>query len=36
MLSVEKVTEKRILTPDLGGEETTVSFTDHVLAELAP
>ena len=36
MLAVEMVTDKGILTPDLGGEETTTSFTDHVLAKLAP
>lgn len=34
MASVEKVTEKKLVTPDLGGRESTVSFTDHVLKEL--
>jgi tartrate dehydrogenase/decarboxylase/D-malate dehydrogenase len=36
MLAVESVTEKGILTPDLGGKETTTSFTNHVLAKLEP
>ncbi|NNK97242.1 MAG: tartrate dehydrogenase [Desulfobacterales bacterium] len=36
MLAVEMVTDKGILTPDLGGKESTISFTDHVLAKLAP
>ena len=31
MNAVERVTEKKIFTPDLGGTETTVSFTDRVL-----
>jgi tartrate dehydrogenase/decarboxylase/D-malate dehydrogenase len=35
MEAVERVTEKGLLTPDLGGDQTTASFTDHVLAELA-
>ena len=35
MEAVERVTEQGLVTPDLGGEETTISFTDHVLAELA-
>jgi len=35
MQAVEEVTGKGLLTPDLGGSETTTSFTDHVLAALA-
>jgi tartrate dehydrogenase/decarboxylase/D-malate dehydrogenase len=35
MEAVERVTGKGHVTLDLGGEETTISFTDHVLAELA-
>ena len=31
MGAVERVTEKEMFTPDLGGTETTVSFTDRVL-----
>ena len=31
MTAVERVTEQKILTPDLGGSETTSSFTDRVL-----
>jgi len=34
MTAVETVTEKRIFTPDLGGSETTLSFTDRVLDRL--
>lgn len=34
MESVEKVTGKKLVTPDLGGNESTVSFTDHVLEDL--
>ncbi|MGI9536065.1 MAG: tartrate dehydrogenase, partial [Desulfocapsaceae bacterium] len=32
--AVERVTEKKVFTPDLGGTETTVSFTDRVLDNL--
>lgn len=34
MEAVELVTARGVLTPDLGGEATTVSFTDQVIAEL--
>ncbi|MBT8328593.1 MAG: tartrate dehydrogenase [Desulfofustis sp.] len=34
MDAVERVTEQNIFTPDLGGSETTASFTDKVLANL--
>ena len=34
MDAVERVTEQKIFTPDLGGTETTVSFTDRVLDSL--
>lgn len=34
MEAVERVTEQRIFTADLGGRETTVSFTDRVLDNL--
>jgi len=34
MAAVERVTERGFFTPDLGGTETTSSFTDKVLAEL--
>ncbi len=34
MQAVETVTGKGLLTPDLGGKESTNSFTDHVLAVL--
>ncbi len=34
MAAVETLTEKQIFTPDLGGSETTVSFTDRVLDNL--
>jgi tartrate dehydrogenase/decarboxylase/D-malate dehydrogenase len=34
MDAVERVTEQKIFTPDLGGSETTASFTDKVLANL--
>ena len=34
MEAVEAVTAKGIMTPDLGGRETTVSFTDKVIAAL--
>ena len=34
MDAVERVTEQKIFTPDLGGSETTVSFTDRVLDNL--
>ena len=34
MNAVERVTEQKIFTPDLGGSETTVSFTDRVLDSL--
>jgi tartrate dehydrogenase/decarboxylase/D-malate dehydrogenase len=34
MEAVERVTEQRMFTPDLGGSETTASFTDKVLANL--
>ncbi len=34
MTAVEAVTEKQMFTPDLGGSETTVSFTDRVLDNL--
>ena len=32
--AVERVTEKEMFTPDLGGSETTASFTDRVLENL--
>ena len=32
--AVERVTEKEVFTPDLGGSETTASFTDRVLENL--
>ncbi len=32
--AVERVTEQKVLTPDLGGSETTASFTDRVLENL--
>jgi len=35
MQAVEEVTGRGLLTPDLGGTETTTSFTDHVLGVLA-
>ena len=34
MEAVETVTSRGLSTPDLGGSETTVSFTDHVIAAL--
>ena len=34
MEAVEMVTARGVFTPDLGGEETTVSFTDQVIAQL--
>lgn len=34
MDAIERVTEKKLFTPDLGGTETTVSFTDRVLDQL--
>ena len=34
MEAVERVTAGGFLTPDLGGRETTVSFTDKVLYEI--
>jgi hypothetical protein len=34
MEAVERVTEQKIFTADLGGRETTVSFTDRVLDNL--
>ena len=35
MQAVERVTGKGIFTPDLGGNATTTSFTDQVLAEIS-
>jgi tartrate dehydrogenase/decarboxylase/D-malate dehydrogenase len=35
MEAVERVTEQKIFTPDLGGNETTSSFTDKVLDNLS-
>ncbi len=35
MAAVEKVTEKKLFTPDLGGTESTASFTDRVLEYLS-
>ena len=35
MDAVEMVTGRGVFTPDLGGEETTVSFTDQVIAQLS-
>lgn len=34
LAAVERVTEKEVFTPDLGGSETTASFTDRVLENL--
>jgi tartrate dehydrogenase/decarboxylase/D-malate dehydrogenase len=34
LAAVERVTEKEVFTPDLGGTETTASFTDRVLENL--
>ena len=34
MAAVERVTEEKLFTPDLGGSETTASFTDRVLDNL--
>ena len=34
MAAVERVTEEKLFTPDLGGSETTASFTDMVLDNL--